>query len=50
VSQNAICVRPTAPTPITLPASSTPGFTLDTTTSATRVVFSSSTLRSTFWP
>ena len=35
-----ICwVRPTAPTPITLPASSVSGDTLDTTTSATRVDF-----------
>ena len=36
-------VRPTAPTPRTLPASSESVGTLDITTSATRVVFSSST-------
>jgi hypothetical protein len=33
-----------------LPANSVAGRTLDTTTSATRVCFSSSTPRMTFWP
>src|SRR6185295_1306149 len=37
------CVSPTAPTPSTLPASSVSVGTLDITTSATRVVFSSRT-------
>jgi hypothetical protein len=48
--QSTICVSPTAPTPSTFPASSASGFTLDTTTSATRVCFSSITPRSTFCP
>ena len=45
-----ICTSPTAPTPSTLPASSVSERTLESTTSATRVVFSSSTPRSTFCP
>ena len=44
------CVSPTAPTPSTLPASSVSGLTLEITTSATRLDFSSSTPRRMFWP
>ena len=43
VIQSTCCVSPTAPTPSTLPASNVSVGTLDITTSATRVVFSSST-------
>ena len=43
-------VMPTAPAPITLPASRMSGRTLATTTSATRVVFSSMTPRRMFCP
>ena len=49
-SQIAIWVSPTAPTPSTFPASNVVGRTLDTTTSATRVCFSSITPRRTFCP
>ena len=49
-SHAACCVKPTPPTPSTLPASSTSGFTLEITTSATRVDFSSTTPPKTFWP
>ena len=49
-NQSTCCKSPTAPTPNTLPAISVSGFTLATITSATRVVFSSSTLRNTVWP
>ena len=44
-TQDTTCVIATSPAPRILPARSVSGDTLDTTTSATRVVFSSSTLR-----
>ena len=49
-TQITSCVSPTLPTPTTLPISSRAGDTLDTTTSATRDCFSSSTPRITFRP
>ena len=49
-NQTTCCVRPTAPTPRIFPASRMSGFTLAMMTSATRVIFSSSTPRMTFWP
>src|SRR5215207_3595561 len=49
-THESTCVIATSPTPRILPASSVSVLTLDTTTSATRVVFSSSTLRMIAWP
>ena len=46
----ANCVIATPPMPMILPASRISGRTLLITTSATRVAFSSITLRSTVWP
>ena len=48
--QTICCVIPTAPIPSTLPASMVSDGTLATTTSATRVVFSSITPRRMLWP